>query len=190
MVQEKTDNQLNWQNIFNHIHRNRAINKRFYDWNGIKYTLWEWERRLQGDNKPVLLDYLKVETHLIYDVEGEYWNDASFAKIRGERDRENIKTLCYSLGNISINKSKRQSNTFEKMKLNMSNGSYSDADIAKNYNEWTDKSILHRGLRILKFIEERWNVNYSDISPNELELKRKELLVEKLRVEVGSNKSD
>lgn len=182
MVQEKTDNWLTWKNIFNHIHRNRAINKRFYDWNGVKYTLWEWERRLQGNNEPILTDDSKVETYLIFPDEGEYRGDASFAQVRRGRDRESFLKLCYSLGNISINKTQRASNSYGKMKSNMSSGSYSDIDIAENYKEWTDKSILHRGLRILEFIEERWNVDYNDVPVGELELKRNQLLLDGVKV--------
>ena len=122
MIQEKTDNWLTWKNIFNHIHRNRAINKKFYDWNGAKYTFWEWERRLQGSNEPILTDDSKVETYLIFPDEGEYRGDASFAEVRRGRDRESFLKLCYSLGNISINKTQRASNSFVKMKSNMSSG--------------------------------------------------------------------
>ena len=183
MLEEKTDVWLTWKNIFNHIHRNRAINKRFYDWNGVKYTLWEWERYLQRNNEPILTDDSKVEIYKIYDAEGEYRNDASFAQVRRGKDSVSLLKLCYSLGNISINKSQRASNTFGKMKSNMSSGSYSDTDIAENYREWTDKTIFQRGLRILEFIEERWNVAYSDIPASDLQLKKRQLLLDGVKVD-------
>ena len=65
----------------------------------------------------------------------------------------------------------------------MSSGSYSDTDIAENYREWTDKTIFQRGLRILEFIEERWNVAYSDIPASDLQLKKRQLLLDGVKVD-------
>lgn len=179
----ETNIKLTWKNVSDHIHRNRANNQRFWDWNGKNYTLWEWEKRLQGNSEPILKDYANSATYQIFPDEGSYRGDASFAEVRRGRDRDSFLKLCYSLGNISINKTKRASSAFQKMKENMSKGSYSDIDVAQNYKEWTDKSILHRGLRILDFIEERWNVKFSDVSAGDLELRRKQLLVESVKIE-------
>ena len=38
------------------------------------------------------------------------------------------------------------------------NGSYSEIEIAQDVT-WTPKCVLKRGVRLLSFLEERWNVN-------------------------------
>lgn len=38
------------------------------------------------------------------------------------------------------------------------NGSYSELEVAKN-EDWTETEILERGLTLLKFMEERWQIS-------------------------------
>jgi hypothetical protein len=41
------------------------------------------------------------------------------------------------------------------------NGSYSEINVAQNV-EWTAKEIQDRGITILTFIEDHWNINFGD----------------------------
>ena len=49
------------------------------------------------------------------------------------------------------------------------NGSYSEIDVSLN-KEWTSKEIYDRGLKMLRFLEHRWEINIEewDISPQKL----------------------
>ncbi len=182
MINEKTDQWLTIDNVFNHIHRNRANNQRFYDWNGSKYTFWEWEQFLKGESEVILKEYANTETYLIFPDEGGFYRDASFADVRVKgRDRQNILKLSYSLGNISINNKARNPNAYPKLRESLLNGSYSDIEIAQNHVTWTDKSILQRGLNILFFIEGRWSVKFN-LSDSDLELKRSQLLLDGVKI--------
>ena len=42
-----------------------------------------------------------------------------------------------------------------------SNGSYSELEIA-DYDEWTSKEIKKRGLKLLNFMEERWDFKFGE----------------------------
>ncbi len=179
LIKDKTDEWLNWGNIFNHIHRSRANNKRFYDWNGSKYTFWEWEQFLKGESESVLSDYSKAETYLIFSDNDSHYGDASYADIRKGRKRDSILKLIYSLGNISIYTKGRTPNSYPKVREQMLKGSYSDVEIAKSFNMWTDNTILLQGLKILNFIEQRWRIeSYNDLPTSEIDQKRNQLLLD------------
>jgi uncharacterized protein with ParB-like and HNH nuclease domain len=180
-VKSKTKESLYIQYFYNHIHTIRANNDKFWDWNGRKYTLWEWERDLQGNSKPILTKYDNSQPFQISS--GMIKSNAKL-----EENIDLVDELRYSLGNITINKLNplKQFNTFEKIKRRISNKdsleSYSNVDIAKKYNEWTAKDILHRGQEILEFIEKRWQIVYSDtLDDNDLERKKTELLLGKFK---------
>ncbi|MDQ3748619.1 MAG: DUF262 domain-containing protein [Acidobacteriota bacterium] len=182
-IRIETNKELNWANIFNHIHRNRANNQRFYDWNGSKYTFWEWEQYLKSESESILKDYSKAETYLIFPDpdKSSFYRDKSFGDVVKGRDRQSILKICYSLGNISINNKARNPNSYSKTRENLFNGSYSDIDIAEKYNVWTDKNILQRGLRVLNFIENQWNVEYN-VSEGDAAQKRNQLLLDGVKV--------
>ena len=42
-----------------------------------------------------------------------------------------------------------------------SNGSYSEQEVA-SCDDWTSKEIKDRGLRLLKFLEKRWDISFAN----------------------------
>lgn len=163
MLNEKTNDHINYDNIFNHIHKNRANNVKFYDWNGRKYCLWEWEEYLRNDRNHLIAEYSKAETELIFPDEGNRVRlDQTYSQVRRQRSSENINKLCHSLGNLTITQNSRTPNNYFAIRQKLHNGSYSDRDIATKYSEWTDQNILERGLRILSFIETQWGLYIGD----------------------------
>lgn len=180
MLKEKTEDHLNFDNIFNHIHRNRANNKKFYDCSrGImaKYCLWEWEENLRANRNHLISDYTKAETDLIFPDEGVRVRlDQTYSGVRRQRNIENINKLCYSLGNMTITQNARLPNNYSTLRQKMHNGSHTDREIAANYSVWTDQAILARGLSILSFIEAKWGVSIGDDS------QKKRLLLDGVQV--------
>ncbi|MBK7706590.1 MAG: hypothetical protein IPJ30_12645 [Acidobacteria bacterium] len=170
MLNEEADKWLTWRNVFAHIHQNRANNKKFYDWNGAKYTLWEWEKFLEDDRSPILEDYSRVEVYPIL-TQTETFEIRLTLRSAKNQDRDSFEKLCYSLGNLSINKTQRANYEFARLRTNLSSGSYSDMEIANTYDEWTDRTILNRGIALLRFIENNWRISYSDISSDDLQSK-------------------
>lgn len=181
-IKVKTDHWLSWNNVYDHIHRNRANNQRFWDWNGKNYTLWEWERYLQDEKEPILAEFSKIATYKVFPDNGSFVRDASFANVRRGKEWDSLLKLSYSLGNISINKTQRMSNSFNKLRESMSSGSYCDRDIVANYKEWSDKNIYDRGSRLLEFIERRWDFVDLNIFTNDSS-KRRNLLLDGVKVD-------
>ena len=161
----------------------------FYSWEGLKYFLYEYEANLvehNGDTKISADYFFKKSSKDLYSVEHIfpqtsdkvwYWaNNFRFFK----QDEKFI--LCNSLGNLlplsrSVN-AILQNYSYE-VKRNGSeisqrrgyvNGSHSEIEVARNYPEWNYETIKKRGLELLEFYENRWNVTIGD------ETKKLELL--------------
>lgn len=153
-----------------------ANGKGFYAWNDLRYFLYEYEDFLKinrGQQKLGWSNFVKhekdrVSIEHIYPQtpDDQYWVDR-FSGFTEEQRR----CLQGSLGNLlplsaSINSSLQNVSFPEKKdaKLGRSgyaNGSYSELDVAKE-EEWTPLQILHRGLKMLEFLEKRWRVRLGD----------------------------
>jgi hypothetical protein len=147
---------LNFQDAFNNIHKNKVKNQRFRDWDGIKYLLWEYEQKLKGNNEPLLESFENAKVDVIFP-EGNR-NDLSWSFIKRGRNKENMDKLCYSLGNLTITNKVKNPISYSELRKQLFNGSYVDKEIANTYQQWTDETILKRGLDLLGFIEVKWNV--------------------------------
>ena len=150
----------------------------FYGWWAVKYFLYEYDLCLQEKSKTNKIkinweefmktkkDYISVEHIYPQKSEVECWN-----KYFGKYSEEEKIFLCNSLGNLlPLSKQKNsslQNDCFEdkKKKKNGSigyfNGSYSENDVAQK-ETWSPKEILERGLKLLNFLEERWDVNIGE----------------------------
>ena len=163
MLNEKTNDHITYENVFNHIHRNRVNNIKFYDWNGRKYCLWEWEENLRNGRNKLISDYSRAEIDLIFPDENYRVRlDQTYSAVRKQRNSDSINKLCYSLGNMTITQNARTPTTYNLLRQKLHNGSYTDREIASNYSNWTDENILNRGLSILNFVEQRWGVYIGD----------------------------
>ncbi len=141
----------------------------YYSWDGLKYFLHEYEEHLQKQHKR---DESKVNWELSKDQStehilpqnplkgSEWWSVLN--KIKNEDNRHKLK---HSLGNLmlvskSIN-SELSNKSFELKKkdgnIGYFTGSYSEIEVSQ-YEHWDDKSILDRGLKMLAFLEYRWNI--------------------------------
>ncbi|PKM79382.1 MAG: DUF4268 domain-containing protein, partial [Firmicutes bacterium HGW-Firmicutes-13] len=154
----------------------------FYDWNGLRYLLYEYETEKvhQFGNQKIDWSYFvksekdRVSIEHIYPQapNNAYW-DAAFKNY----SKEEKKALAGSLGNLlplssSINSS-LQNDSFpekkiaklnaqsEKVRRGYSDGSHSEIEVA-GYNDWNADAILDRGLKLLAFMERRWNIKFAD----------------------------
>ncbi len=146
----------------------------FYSWDGLRYFLFEYEQHLrQKANmntvrltwealKATRKDHVTIEH--IYPMSPKQGDWPTFeAHSEGERA-----TLRNSLGNLlalSQQKNAKLSNrSFSEKKRDSEgaggyfNGSYSEVIVAQ-YEDWTPKTILERGLAMLDFLEHRWAVS-------------------------------
>ena len=150
----------------------------FYRWDGLRYFLYEYEVYLQtkGMQAQRKLDWRTITAsqkdhvtveHIYPQTETEEWA-GHFSGISDEGKH----LLTHSLGNLlplsRAKNSSLQNDPFEQKKNNGKgigyyNGSISENDVALKM-EWTPAEILERGLVLLDFMENRWDIKLGDVS--------------------------
>lgn len=168
-----TDNKVaNMSGLISNIGRMFKNYKGYSSWNSIKYFLYEYELYLMNDqaNQKIYPSNLfkkddrdKVSVEHIYPQSdtNKYWVDRF-----GKYSEDERKHLNGSLGNLlplslSINV-KLQNYSFDDKKMGKDrargycNGSHSEMEVAK-YEEWTPYSILDHGLKMIKFMEYKYD---------------------------------
>ena len=145
----------------------------FYKWPGIRYFLYEYDLNLYEKSKTKRIkldweyftnsDYQTVEHIYPQNPRAKCWTD-TFAKYTAKQRT----CLRNSLGNlVPLSRSKNsslQNKCFMDKVANENNttgfryGCYSENELTQ-YNDWTAIHILERGLRLLSFMEKRWNLN-------------------------------
>lgn len=151
----------------------------FYKWSGIRYFLYEYDLHLQSLSKTNKIkiswnefienddeDYRTIEHIYPQKAKDRYWTDAFRSYTPKEKS-----ILKNSLGNLlPLSKAKNSScsnKPFPDKKCNDINtvgyryGSYSENEVA-NYENWTAKEILDRGIKLIDFMEKRWNISIGD----------------------------
>lgn len=148
----------------------------YYWWHGLTYFLYEYEQELVRHNGNPKIDWAlfirsekdKVSIEHIYPqtADDPYWKKA-FRKYSDEQK----KLLTGSLGNLlplsSSKNSSLQNDSFPRKKSPVGkshngykDGSHSEIEVA-SFDEWNADSILQRGLKLLDFMERRWNIRFS-----------------------------
>lgn len=152
----------------------------FYSWNGLKYFLYEYELSLQdnanGNIKIRWSDFNKRKTddtieHIYPQTPTEKCWTSVFDSSYDDKQK---KIMLHSIGNLLLlsqsKNSTLQNKCFKYKKKDTNNkgeevgffnGSYSEIKVA-SYDDWTPKEILERGIKMLEFMEERWNVDFKD----------------------------
>jgi hypothetical protein len=170
-------------NFIVRINRYFDSGKGFYDWRDLRYFLYEYEYE-----KTVKNNLKKVDWNLFSRVEKDkvtiehilpqtptkrYWRNM----FRAFADDE-IRQLSASLGNLlpllqSINSS-LQNDSFPDKKTPLRegrrgyvDGSHSEIEVAQE-SDWTAQNILQRGMKLLEFMESRWQLNIPTERKSEL----------------------
>jgi len=146
----------------------------FYSWDALRYFLFEYELYLQskanGNTKVNWTDFNKrkkedtIEHIYPQTAKNKCWT-STFTNKSKEKNM-----ILHSLGNLVLlsrsKNSKLQNYCFDIKKNNgkevgFFNGSYSEIEI-NSYDNWTPTEILERGIKMLTFLEERWDIDFSD----------------------------
>jgi len=153
----------------------------YYGWPGLRYFLYEYELGLLSGSRQKKVDWAdllktpkdKISIEHIYpQSETVAWQPA-FGDIP-KRDREAYRN---SLGNLlllssAINSSLQNDSFAEKKapKINRdgtklrngyADGSHSEIEVSQ-YDKWGPDEIHERGIRLLKFMERRWDISFAD----------------------------
>lgn len=153
----------------------------YYGWNGLRYFLYEYELSLlhQSRQKKVcwedlqktLKDKVSIE-HVFPQTPTMSWKQ-SFADIK-EQDYHfysgsigNLLLLSMSINaslqndDFACKKNPKTSAAGTKIRNGYSDGSHSEIELAQ-YDNWTPKEIEERGLKLLNFMEKRWDFKFKD----------------------------
>ena len=151
----------------------------YYGWSGLRYFLYEYELGLLSSSRQKKVDWVdllrtprdKISIEHIYpQAETVAWKPA-FKGIR-KQERE---AYCNSLGNLlvlssAINSSLQNDAFAEKkrpkrnrdgnrLRNGYADGSHSEIEVS-HYEDWGPDEIRERGVRLLRFMEKRWNIAF------------------------------
>ncbi|EIF6158339.1 DUF262 domain-containing protein [Clostridium perfringens] len=161
----------------NYISKKFKDGNGFYDWNGLHYFLYEYEydKVLKDGNKKidwnlfVKNDKDKVSIEHIYP---QTPTNKEWINVFQDYTEEQRKILNGTLGNLlPLSRSKNssmQNDSFDKKKSNINkehtgyiDGSHSEIEVSM-YEKWEAEQILDRGLKLINFMERRWNIKFED----------------------------
>ena len=170
------DGTLRSSEFYNILFKKFQKGSGYYGWPGLRYFLYEYETSLLSASRQKKVDWsdlLKTDgdkisiEHIYPQTESSDWN-VPFADIpKAHRQFYNA-----SLGNLlilsmSINAS-LQNDSFDekkhakfdaagkKIRNGYSDGSHSEIEVSHS-DSWGPKEIKVRGLKLLQFMEDRWN---------------------------------
>ena len=153
----------------------------YYGWSGLRYFLYEYELELLPSGRPKKVfwtDMLKTPNdkisieHIYPQTETEAWRSA-FESIS---EQERVK-YCNSLGNLlllssAINASLQNDEFAEKKQPRLNrdgskarngyaDGSHSEIEVSI-YEDWGPNEIRERGMRLIRFMEKRWDISFEN----------------------------
>lgn len=154
----------------------------FYNWNGLRYFLYEYEMekvRQRGSQKIDWKLFIKgekdkVSIEHIYpqNPENMCWEE-NFSNYN-EQERQyfqgtlgNLLPLSRSINSSLQNdcfidkKSPKYNDRKEKIRQGYSDGSHSEIEVS-NYPQWNANTILERGITLLQFMEKRWDLKFEN----------------------------
>ena len=164
-------------NFINRINKRFSSGDGFYGWRDLKYLLFEYEfekAKETGIEKLGWTPFTKVEKdkvtieHILPQTPTKWYWRNQFRQFT----EEEIKILSGSLGNLlplsqSVN-SALQNDGFEEKKHSRNSGrrgyedgSHSELEVSHEA-DWDANRILKRGLKILNFLEKRWDIHFKN----------------------------
>ncbi|MCY4041399.1 MAG: DUF262 domain-containing HNH endonuclease family protein [Gammaproteobacteria bacterium] len=158
----------------------------YYGWSGLRYFLYEYELSLLSDSRHEKVDWTSLRKtpkdkisieHIYPQSETTEWKPAFKGKRKKERD-----AYRNSLGNLlllssAINSSLQNDSFAEKkdpkfnsdgtkLRNGYADGSHSEIEVSR-YDDWGPDEIRERGIRMLKFMEKRWDIRFADDAARE-----------------------
>lgn len=150
----------------------------FYHWDGVRYFFYEHEQWLKNKGKQATnkLDWITFTTNKKDHVTLEHVfpreaHDIYWQSRFNHLSEQDQFYLTHSLGNLlPLSRAKNSSLNNDNFDLKVNNnngvgyynGSVSENEVAQK-PEWTPYEIQKRGIELLEFLEERWDVVLGDI---------------------------
>jgi hypothetical protein len=180
-IVNKGDGVLHDTEFYNLLLKKFSDEKGYYAWSGLRYFLYEYELSLLSDSRHQKFDWsdlLKTERDKI-SIEHIYpqTETLEWAGHFGTIKPGNRRYYSASLGNLlllsrSIN-SALQNGSFldkrlvrygkegQKIRNGYSDGSHSEIEVSQSPS-WGPEQIQLRGLKLLRFMEKRWDFSFAN----------------------------
>lgn len=183
-----SDDESDDEYYFDYTYFQKFIEKKFksgggfYNWNGLRYFLYEYEMekvRLRGSQKIDWKLFVKGEKDKV-SIEHIYpqtptnkcWKNSFKDYKKSERHifqgtLGNLLPLSQSINSSLQNdcfedkKKPKFNDKKEKIRQGYSDGSHSEIEVS-NYPDWTPETILERGKLLLEFMERRWDLKFEN----------------------------
>ncbi len=154
----------------------KSYESHYYNWDGLKYFLHEYEEHLQKQHRREDIQKVKWDLNVSQSVEHIFPQnppkESKWSILLNQIDNQEDKhAIIHSLGNLllvskSINSELSNKSFQDKKKHTDKNGneigyftgSYSEIEVSQ-YQTWDENAILDRGLKMLAFMEVRWGIN-------------------------------
>jgi len=154
----------------------------FYNWNGLRYFLYEyemekvrqrgsqkidWKLFVKGEKDKVSIEHIYPQT-----PNNKCWKESFKEYKKQERHYfqgtlGNLLPLSQSINSSLQNdcfvdkKNPKYNDRKEKIRQGYSDGSHSEIEVS-NYPNWNADTILERSIKLLEFMEKRWNLKFED----------------------------
>lgn len=162
-------NNHNRENLREFVHSNRIKNERFWDWKGRDYILlqYEWHLRetkihLREPNQPYYTYPLFIKPTRNNKLTPVFKFDKEFLSGIEHRQDEASKRLEYSIGNIFLTEKPYKKGDFVHAELKYLNELNFLKPNGQLIARWTFNRIKERGVEILSFIEEQYDIRLGD----------------------------
>jgi hypothetical protein len=183
-LQNRFASTLNNDNTFRTDDFHNSLSKKFkdgsgyYAWSGLRYLLYEYETKLSEGRYPKVTweiflksekDKISIE-HIYPQTATNEWNEA-FSDVNQEQRRfyqatlGNLLLLSMSMNsalqNASFNDKKQAkcNANGDKIRNGYYDGSHSEIEVSHN-SKWGSDEIKSRGIRLLEFMEKRWDIRF------------------------------
>lgn len=154
----------------------------FYNWNGLRYFLYEyemekvrqrgsqkidWKLFVKGEKDKVSIEHIYPQT-----PDNKCWKESFKDYKKQERHffqgtLGNLLPLSQSINSSLQNdcfvdkKKPKYNDKTEKIRQGYSDGSHSEIEVS-NYPDWNADTILERSIKLLEFMEKRWDLKFED----------------------------
>ena len=153
----------------------------YYGWPGLRYFLYEYELELLSSSRQKKVDWVdllktpkdKISIEHVYpQSETVAWEPAFKGICKQERE-----AYRHSLGNLlllssAINaslqndafadkKNPKFNHDSSKLRNGYADGSHSEIEVS-HCEDWGPNEIRERGIRLIKFMEKRWDIRFAD----------------------------
>ncbi|WP_090543534.1 DUF1524 domain-containing protein [Nitrosomonas sp. Nm132] len=154
----------------------------YYGWNGLRYFLYEYELDLLEDSRQQKVswesllktgkDKISIE-HIYPQTETDEWaatfeDFSELAKKHCSGSLGNLLLLSASINSslqndsFSSKKKPKYDKAGNKLRNGYSDGSHSEIEVSKS-KTWDANHIRTRGLKLLDFMEKRWDIKFSSM---------------------------